>query len=75
MAKQQPQTSLEKSHSKKSNAKLTLLSFIASIFITMFWVILAFAPSYSQQPVYYFVLIADAVIVFFLLVAFSKFTR
>lgn len=67
-------TQIEKSHSKFSNFKLTLLSFFTIIFITLFVLLIIIYPK-MQTKYYYPLLIMNAFLSLICLVLFDKFTR
>ena len=75
---QDNRTSLEKSHSKSSNAKLTLLCLAASLFSSVMIACLAFLDSFELNTKFY--IIAGTFVVTFLLSVLcinglKKFTR
>lgn len=67
-------TQIEKSHSKFSNFKLTLLSIFTIIFITLFVLLIIIYPK-MQTKYYYPLLIMNAFLSLICLVLFDKFTR
>ena len=72
-------TSLERSHSKSSNAKLTSLCIFTSIIFTLIWVVLALGNTLLaellSQTIVYIIAGGLAVIFVFCLMLFNKFTR
>ncbi|MBQ7152599.1 MAG: hypothetical protein IJR83_01515 [Clostridia bacterium] len=67
-------TSLEKSHSKWSNFKLTLLSVLTSLFVTCFWVTLALKDK-LDTTIFTVALIVSGVLTAFGLALFNAFKR
>lgn len=69
-------TSLEKSHSKSSNAKLTLLCFVTTILVSVAWASLALLDTATN---YFFiniiVSVASLFLTFLCVKALGKFTR
>ncbi|MDE7100485.1 MAG: hypothetical protein K2O05_01365 [Anaeroplasmataceae bacterium] len=70
-------TSLEKSHSKWSNAKLTMLCVLATIFVSVFWLLLGLngLDNFLNKIAYYCLLGASALGTILCLVLFNKFKR
>ena len=52
-----PKTSLQKSHSKWSNFKLTSLSVLASFFSCAIWIVLIFKENIKNEYLFYIPLI------------------
>lgn len=68
-------TSLEKSHSKASNAKLTLICFIAALAVSCLWVGIALI-GYEKYIIFGIILAASgALVTVFSLFLINKFTR
>ncbi len=67
-------TSLEKSHSKWSNTKLTALCIIASFAVSLFWLFLGLKDQ-LHQAVFYVGLGASLVVSVLCLVLFNHFKR
>lgn len=71
-----PKTSLEKSHSKSSNAKLTLLSLFTILFFSLFWVSLTMIPLFENlKTILLITCIASGVLSALGLVGFNLFKR
>ena len=70
-------TSLEKSHSKWSNFKLTLKSLLLVISFNALWVIILYKNELSSINNYMFplVLIIDVIILLLMIISFRKFKR
>lgn len=70
-------TSLEKSHSKWSNFKLTIASLLLVISFNALWVILIFKEELSNINNYMFplLLIVDLIILVLIIISFRKFKR
>lgn len=68
-------TSLEKSHSKWSNFKLTMLCTLASLFSFAFWLVLAMRDKIAKDYVFYILIAACALLVILFMSLFSKFKR
>ncbi len=67
-------TSLEKSHSKWSNTKLTALCVVATIAVSAFWAFLGL-KDYLNQVFFYIALGITAVLSLLSLLLFNKFKR
>lgn len=70
-------TSLEKSHSKWSNFKLTLKSLLLVISFNTLWVIILYKDELSNINNFIFplVLIIDVIILILMIISFRKFKR
>lgn len=70
-------TSLEKSHSKWSNFKLTLKSLLLVISFNALWVIILYKDELSSINNFMFplVLIIDVIILILMIISFRKFKR
>lgn len=70
-------TSLEKSHSKWSNYKLTLKSLLLVISFNALWVIILYKDELSSINNFIFplVLIIDVIILILMIISFRKFKR
>ena len=68
-------TSLEKSHSKASNAKLTFICFIAALAVSMLWVGIALFGSEAYRIFGIILASLGAVLTLLSLFLISKFTR
>lgn len=68
-------TSLEKSHSKASNAKLTFICFIAALAVSMLWVGIALFGSEAYRIFGIILASVGAVLILLSLFLISKFTR
>ncbi|MBQ4357356.1 MAG: hypothetical protein II788_05130 [Acholeplasmatales bacterium] len=68
-------TSLEKSHSKASNAKLTFICFIAALAVSMLWVGIALFGSEAYRIFGIILASVGAVLTLLSLFLISKFTR
>lgn len=70
-------TSLEKSHSKWSNFKLTLKSLLLVISFNALWVIILYTDELSSINNFIFplVLIIDVIILILMIISFRKFKR
>lgn len=70
-------TSLEKSHSKWSNFKLTLKSLLLVISFNTLWVIILYKDELSSINNFIFplVLIIDVIILILMIISFRKFKR
>lgn len=70
-------TSLEKSHSKWSNFKLTLKSLLLVISFNALWVIILYKDELSSINNFIFplVLIIDVIILILMIISFRKFKR
>ena len=67
--------SIERSHSKWSNFKLSLLSLVASIAFSGIWFVLIFKESFSNENQFYLVLAVNAVLIILSILLFSRFKR
>lgn len=67
--------SIERSHSKWSNFKLSLLSLVASIAFSGIWFVLIFKESFSNENQFYLVLAVNAVLMILSILLFSRFKR
>lgn len=70
-----PKTSLQKSHSKWSNFKLTSLSVLASFFSCAIWIVLIFKENIKNEYLFYIPLILCVVLFILTMTMFSKFKR
>lgn len=70
-------TSLEKSHSKWSNFKLTIKSLLLVISFNALWVIILYKDELSNINNFIFplVLIIDVIILILMIISFRKFKR
>lgn len=70
-------TSLEKSHSKWSNFKLTIKSLLLVISFNALWVIILYKDELSSINNFIFplVLIIDVIILILMIISFRKFKR
>lgn len=70
-----PKTSLQKSHSKWSNFKLTSLFVLASFFSCAIWIVLIFKENIKNEYLFYIPLILCVVLLILTMTMFSKFKR
>lgn len=70
-----PKTSLQKSHSKWSNFKLTALSVLTSFFSCAIWIVLIFKENIKNEYLFYIPLILCVVLLILTMTMFSKFKR
>lgn len=70
-----PKTSLQKSHSKWSNFKLTSLSVLSSFFSCAIWIVLIFKENIKNEYLFYIPLILCVVLLILTMTMFSKFKR
>lgn len=68
-------TSLEKSHSKASNAKLTLICFLAALAVSVLWVGIAFIGSQGLKTLGIIMAAAGAVVTVLCILLIGKFSR
>ncbi len=67
--------SLKKSHSKKSNAKLTFLCVMTVIFTSVFWIILGYFAKEGFSTIPALILVVVIILVLFFINRLGKFTR
>lgn len=68
-------TSLEKSHSKSSNAKLTLICFLASLFVFLLWVGIALIGKEPYKLYGIILTIGSGVLTLLMILLLNKFSR